>query len=244
MKDMLTANGFGWDNERIVVTALNEVWEKYLRSHPRAKRLHGKRIYRMDDLAVIVVSDQATGRYVQGSRSMAALASSSCLQRNLNDAWREIDDDMDETIDLLEDHVTNSTGTIPFSSDSPSTGHRSSRSTPTRTADSDGSRGETTTRKRSRPPRLCDVLKTSLQTVAEAMLNFGIGKEVNRTVKVLDVLEEVEGLTNSEFLEVDQILSKDEKLTSFFVSLRPERRVEWLKKTLCDNFGDGGVGSV
>ncbi|XP_058106371.1 uncharacterized protein LOC131249589 [Magnolia sinica] len=39
VKDMLAVNEFGWDNERIVVTAPDEVWEEYLSSHPRAKRL-------------------------------------------------------------------------------------------------------------------------------------------------------------------------------------------------------------
>ncbi|XP_058075339.1 uncharacterized protein At2g29880-like isoform X3 [Magnolia sinica] len=63
IRDMLAASGFGWDNERMVITAPDEVWEDYLKSHPRATHLCGKRIERMDDLAVIVGSDQATGRY-------------------------------------------------------------------------------------------------------------------------------------------------------------------------------------
>ncbi|XP_058080698.1 uncharacterized protein LOC131228866 [Magnolia sinica] len=147
VKDMLAASGFGWDNERMVVTAPDEVWEEYLRSHPCAEGLRGKHIDRMDDLTVIVRFDQATGRYVQGSRSIATLASSSHLQRDLNDAWRELDDDMDDMIDLSEDHVKDSTGTISFSSDNPSMEHHRSRSTPTRTTDFDGSRGGITIRK-------------------------------------------------------------------------------------------------
>ncbi|XP_058084524.1 uncharacterized protein LOC131232303 [Magnolia sinica] len=145
---MLAASGFGWDNERMVVTALNKVWEEYLRSHPCAERLRGKCIDRMDDLAIIVGSDQATGHYVQGSRSMAASASSSCLQQDLNDAWRELDDDIDNMIDLSEDHVVDSTGTISFSPDSPSMKHRGSCGTPTRIVDSDSNRCGTTIRKR------------------------------------------------------------------------------------------------
>ncbi|XP_058102162.1 uncharacterized protein LOC131246250 isoform X2 [Magnolia sinica] len=31
VKDMLAARRFGWDNERMVVTAPDEVWEEYLR---------------------------------------------------------------------------------------------------------------------------------------------------------------------------------------------------------------------
>ncbi|XP_058077710.1 uncharacterized protein LOC131226058 isoform X2 [Magnolia sinica] len=219
VKDMLAASGFGWDTERMVVTAPDEVWEQYLRSHPNAARLRGKRIDRMDDLAIICGSDQATGRYVRGSRSMAALASSSRLQRDLNEAWNSVDDDMDDTIDLSEDYVTVSTGTIPLPSDSPATGHHGSRDTPTSIPDSDGTRGGIVTRKRSRPPRPCDVLGASLNTVAESMMKFGLGKQVNRTKTVLDVLEEVKGLNTKEFIDVGEILSKDKMLASFFVSL-------------------------
>ncbi|XP_058088658.1 uncharacterized protein At2g29880-like [Magnolia sinica] len=63
IKDMLAASGFGWDSERMVVMAPDEVWEEYLKSYPRAERLRGKRIERMDDLSVIVRSDQVTSRY-------------------------------------------------------------------------------------------------------------------------------------------------------------------------------------
>ncbi|XP_058103645.1 uncharacterized protein LOC131247257 [Magnolia sinica] len=80
VKDMLAASGFGWDSKRMVVTAPDEVWEQYLRSHPNAVRLRDKRIDRMDDLTVICGSDQATSHYIRGSMSMAASASSSCLQ--------------------------------------------------------------------------------------------------------------------------------------------------------------------
>ncbi|XP_058111561.1 uncharacterized protein LOC131254879 [Magnolia sinica] len=81
MKDMLTTSGFGWDNERMVVTAPDECYSFGSLTH--VERLRGKHIERMNDLAVICGSNHGTGRYVQGSRSMAALASSSRLQRDL-----------------------------------------------------------------------------------------------------------------------------------------------------------------
>ncbi|XP_058079435.1 uncharacterized protein At2g29880-like [Magnolia sinica] len=105
---MLAASGFGWDCERMVVTAPDEVWEEYLKSHPRAERLQGKRIERMDDLSVIVKSDQATGRYAQGSRNITA--SCSRVYRDLNDSWRGLDDDTDATVDLSEENLSESPG--------------------------------------------------------------------------------------------------------------------------------------
>ncbi|XP_058099737.1 uncharacterized protein At2g29880-like [Magnolia sinica] len=80
VKDMLAASGFRWDSERMVVTAPDGAREEYLKSHPHAERLRGKRIERIDDFTVIVGLDQATGRYVYGSRSIATSASSSHLQ--------------------------------------------------------------------------------------------------------------------------------------------------------------------
>ncbi|XP_058108928.1 uncharacterized protein At2g29880-like [Magnolia sinica] len=213
---MLAASGFEWNNERMVVTAPDEVWEEYLKSHPHATHLRDKRIDRMDDLAVIVKSDQAMGRYVQGSTTM--VTSSSRIQHDLNEAWRDAEDDFGDTIDLSEDHVADSSGKN-VSSETPSMERRGTRGTPTRTPDSDSSRGGSASKKRMRPPRPYDVLRTFLNTVAEVMRDFSLGKKVNRTSKVLDVLEEVQGLTNSEFIKVGQLLSKDKKLTSFFVSL-------------------------
>ncbi|XP_058078571.1 uncharacterized protein LOC131226877 [Magnolia sinica] len=142
---MLAASGFGCDSERVVVTAPDEVWEEYLRSHSRSERLQGKRIEKMDDLAVIVGSDQAKGCYVQGSRSMAA--SSSRVQRDLNKAWMDGDYDVDDTVDLSEDTFGDSTGNTPFSSDTPSWENRVFRSTSNRTSYSDSNRNRSSTKK-------------------------------------------------------------------------------------------------
>ncbi|XP_058068688.1 uncharacterized protein At2g29880-like [Magnolia sinica] len=151
---MLAASGFGWDNERMVVTAPDEVWEEYLKSHPHAARLRGKRIERMDDLGVIVGSDQVTGRYVKGSRTMAA--SSSRINQDLNETWTELDDDLDDHVDLSDDTLGDSIGTMrgQFSSDTPSMPNRCYRGTPTQTSDTDHGRSGSgsSTKKRQPPP--------------------------------------------------------------------------------------------
>ncbi|XP_058075558.1 uncharacterized protein At2g29880-like [Magnolia sinica] len=201
VKDMLAPSGFGWDSERMAVTAPDEVWEEYMKSHPRAERLRGKRIERMDDLAAIIGSDHTTGRCAQGSRNMAA--SSSHIQRDLNDAWTELDNEKDVPIDLSKDHLGDSTGNYHFSNDSHrATENRSFCSTLNRATDSESSRGGSASTKRMHSARPCDVLGNSLNGVADAMRNFRLEKEVNRTNKVLDILEEVQGLTNIEFIEV------------------------------------------
>ncbi|XP_058091739.1 uncharacterized protein LOC131237778 [Magnolia sinica] len=169
--------------------------------------------------------------------------SSSRIQRDLNESWRDAEDDLEDTIDLSQDHIADSSGGN-FSSDTPAMRRRGTRGTPSLTPESDCNRDGGASKQRMRPPRPCDVLGISLNTVAEAMRDFGLGNEVNHTTKVLDVLEEVQGLTNLEFIEVGQLLSRDEKLASFFISLRPERRVEWLRRTLRENDVNAVVGSV
>ncbi|XP_058115616.1 uncharacterized protein LOC131258362 [Magnolia sinica] len=243
VKDMLAASGFAWDSERMVVTAPDEVWEEYLKTHPRAEKLRGKRIERLDDLATIVGTDHATGCYAQGSRNM--VAASSRVQRDLNEAWTDLDDDTDAHIDISEDNLGDSAGNFRASNEShKESENRSFRNTPSRGTECGSSRGGSTTTKRMRTACPCDVLGVSLDGVAEAMQKFRLGKEVNRNTKVLDLLEEVQGLTNPEFIEVGGLLTKDEKLASFFVSLRPERRVDWLKKTLSDFNRNVGGGSA
>ncbi|XP_058106001.1 uncharacterized protein At2g29880-like [Magnolia sinica] len=176
---MLAASGFGWDSERMVVTAPDEVWEEYLKSHLRAKRLRGKRIERVDDLSVIVGSHQATGRYAQGSQNIAASASR--VYRDLNDSWRELDDDTDATVDLSKENLDESPDIYGRSMDIQTRKNRPFQDTPTRRTDFDSSHGGSATTKRMRPARPCDVVGLSLTSVAEAMHKFSVGKDVNRT---------------------------------------------------------------
>ncbi|XP_058103630.1 uncharacterized protein At2g29880-like isoform X2 [Magnolia sinica] len=130
----------------MVVMAPDEVWEEYLKSHPRAERLRGKRIKRMDDLSVIVRSDQAMGKYAQGSQNIAASASR--VYRDLNDSWRELDDDTDATVDLSEENIDESPGIYGRSTDSQTRENRPFQDTPTRRTDSDNSHGGSATTKR------------------------------------------------------------------------------------------------
>lgn len=37
VKDIRSQSGFGWDNEKMIATATDEVWDAYIASHPKAK---------------------------------------------------------------------------------------------------------------------------------------------------------------------------------------------------------------
>ncbi|XP_058103523.1 uncharacterized protein At2g29880-like [Magnolia sinica] len=51
IKDLLNASSFGWDSDRKMVVATDDVWAGYIVSHPYAERVRGKHIDRWDDLA-------------------------------------------------------------------------------------------------------------------------------------------------------------------------------------------------
>ncbi|PLW30254.1 hypothetical protein PCASD_19788 [Puccinia coronata f. sp. avenae] len=64
------ASGFGWDKLTCEVTASNDVWEKYLGSHPNAKKFQGMPFPEFQKLKIIFGSLAATGK---ASRSVSQL---------------------------------------------------------------------------------------------------------------------------------------------------------------------------
>ncbi|PLW15215.1 hypothetical protein PCANC_11553 [Puccinia coronata f. sp. avenae] len=56
------ASGFGWDELTCEVTASNDVWEKYLGSHPNAKKFQGMPFPEFRKLEIIFGLSAATGK--------------------------------------------------------------------------------------------------------------------------------------------------------------------------------------
>ncbi|XP_058078564.1 L10-interacting MYB domain-containing protein-like [Magnolia sinica] len=61
IRDTLNASGFGWDEDNKLLTAPDDVWEDYIRSHPYAQHIRGKAVRRYDDLTYLFGNDRATG---------------------------------------------------------------------------------------------------------------------------------------------------------------------------------------
>ncbi|GMP92878.1 hypothetical protein CsSME_00042938 [Camellia sinensis var. sinensis] len=53
--------GFSWDDQRKMVVALDNVWDQYVKAHPKAKVFRKKGLDRIDLLDVLFVNSQATG---------------------------------------------------------------------------------------------------------------------------------------------------------------------------------------
>ncbi|XP_028065305.1 uncharacterized protein At2g29880-like [Camellia sinensis] len=59
--------GFGWDKQRKTVMALNDVWDHFLKAHPRAKVFRKKDLDHIDLLDVLFANSQATGALARAS---------------------------------------------------------------------------------------------------------------------------------------------------------------------------------
>ncbi|CAL5352997.1 unnamed protein product [Camellia sinensis] len=53
--------GFGWDDQRKTVVAPNDVWDQYVKAHPKAKVFKKKGLDHIDLLDVLFANSQATG---------------------------------------------------------------------------------------------------------------------------------------------------------------------------------------
>ncbi|XP_058078651.1 protein STRUBBELIG-RECEPTOR FAMILY 2-like [Magnolia sinica] len=116
---------------------------------------------------MIVGSDQAMGRYAQGSKNLAT--SSSCVHRDLNESWTKLDDDADVTVDLSEENLGESARNYGHSTESQSRKNRLFQNTHTHGTNSDSTHGGSATTKQMRPARPYDNLGMSFTTVSEAI---------------------------------------------------------------------------
>lgn len=64
LKAIKNNSGFGWDPVTNLPTAPDEVWEEYIKAHPRAKEFRTKSFPWYDNLDAIFSGNVATGAYV------------------------------------------------------------------------------------------------------------------------------------------------------------------------------------
>ena len=60
-------SGFGWDDEKGLPTAADDVWERYIKAHPKAAPYRNKPLQYYDELKSIFSGKVATGRFALSS---------------------------------------------------------------------------------------------------------------------------------------------------------------------------------
>ncbi|KAI7998646.1 Uncharacterized protein LOK49_LG10G01378 [Camellia lanceoleosa] len=76
--------GFGWDDHRKMVTAPDDIWDQYVKAHPKAKVFRKKGLDNMDLLDVLFANSQATGAL---TRTSTQGPSSSDEERDIQSAF-------------------------------------------------------------------------------------------------------------------------------------------------------------
>ena len=61
-KALKDCSGFGWDDQKKIPAAPDEVWDKYLEAHPKAKESRHKTLQNFDELDDIFTGTIATGK--------------------------------------------------------------------------------------------------------------------------------------------------------------------------------------
>ncbi|KAG6826692.1 hypothetical protein H0H87_006689 [Tephrocybe sp. NHM501043] len=62
VKQLKEHSGFGWDDEKGLVTAEDDVWERYLEAHPDLKKWRKNSFLLFDEIAELVEGSYATGQ--------------------------------------------------------------------------------------------------------------------------------------------------------------------------------------
>ncbi|KAG6913844.1 hypothetical protein DXG01_003961, partial [Tephrocybe rancida] len=71
VKELKSLSSFGWDEDKKVVTAEKDVWERYCLGHPKAKPFQKQAFLMFDQIAIIISDTSATG-----AQALSSLAES------------------------------------------------------------------------------------------------------------------------------------------------------------------------
>ncbi|XP_058081307.1 uncharacterized protein LOC131229382 [Magnolia sinica] len=233
----LSASGFGWDDDLKIVTAPDDVWEDYIRSHPYAQHLRDKAVRRYDELTFLFGNDRASGRRSSTGNIPDSMASR--RSRDTNISPRKSIDLNDDTLVLSSDEVGDSVADIHWSYHSRDSTHRAHRSPDGNGNNSVNTDNTSMSRKRAKLSRPCDVIGQGMSEVAKAVKSLTITihqrKDMVHMSQIILALEQIEGLIGHEILRAITILSKDEQQSASFLSLPKYRRLDFVLMLLASD---------
>ncbi|XP_058078544.1 uncharacterized protein LOC131226842 [Magnolia sinica] len=238
-RDMLNASGFGWDADRSMVVAIDDVWDGYILSHPYTERVRGKHIERYNDLTYLFGNDCAHGTFA--STAYSSPLSGKRRGRDELDSDDMSNDNGTATVRLSSDSDDDHVSGAPFH---PNEGSQqwSKRMQKGSMETSYGSRNSQRTASgisRERKGKPSDHISDRMGEMAEAVKTLTIimarGKTMTRLQKLLDILEEIDGMSHEGQVRAARLMQQDIVKTGFFIKMGHKRRNAWVEKLLDRN---------
>ncbi|XP_019195191.1 PREDICTED: uncharacterized protein At2g29880-like [Ipomoea nil] len=206
---------FGWNDQKHMVYAEDAIWESYLISHKEAVPFRTRNFRFYNELSAIYSKDRATGNDAQTA----------------DDVVEEIQDEEQNDIRAdTEDSAFVGLDDIDLTSTQPE-------------PQNDGRKGSNSSkRKRSHDEAIENMLnaaKLISNTMSEVGTNLSDGLQYDRDMDMFQKLEralkEVDGLANDEMDLVSFKLTDHPNKVAFFLSLDPDRRLQWIRRFLAIN---------
>ncbi|GJF00854.1 Myb/SANT-like DNA-binding domain-containing protein [Phanerochaete sordida] len=71
IETLLQQSGFGWNEEKECVEALDDVWDRYIKAHPKASAWRGKKFPYYENMKTLIVDGMANGEnaFAPGTRA-------------------------------------------------------------------------------------------------------------------------------------------------------------------------------
>ncbi|XP_019153483.1 PREDICTED: uncharacterized protein At2g29880-like isoform X2 [Ipomoea nil] len=215
--DLFTNNnsGFGWDDERKMVTAEDDVWDAYLSSHKEAAQYRRKNFPFYNEFIDIYGKDRATGKDSQTGADIVYEMGNAEPFEGIGGTMEGSEDD--NPVDLQDNDIS----FIPTQTSSATKRKRKSIDT------SD--------------PITADSLLTAAMMLGEKLESVGdkisktFGTELTLQQKIEELeekLSEIEGLPyDDKFMTMIKLPKYQNQMLMFF-SLAADKRLEWVKRFL------------
>ncbi|RZC70870.1 hypothetical protein C5167_034557 [Papaver somniferum] len=214
-------SGFGWNDEKEIVTTPDVVWSNHIEKHPECKQWRTRSLPQYNELAMIFGDSRATGKYSRFRDDN---------NRDNNEVDEDRDDNTEDQNENPEDHNENTYGNGNVSDDNTSEPQKNMR-----TSIGSSSRSFRKTKKSTG-----EGMVEAISLMASVVNNIATKKEENRNSSleksVVVALEEiVPELDDFLFMQGLELL-EDEKKAKIFIALSGDRRRRWLLSKI--NYSD------
>lgn len=231
--DMLKASGFGWNDQDKMIVVEKNVFDDWVKSHPKAQGLYKKPFPHFDDLALVYGKDRATGIDAEDP----------------GDAFEAIDKET-EDVSFMGDDANMDEAPVDSVPETQLPQSPCHYSTHTGNGVSNGQNSASSARgKRKRTGGTNSVVEQLVETMQSLGKVYEITKDnigdlvgcfkhekgAERRMQVFEELKMIEGLTNMERVRVGSMITKDQNAVDYFFTIDPEFKVFYVQQVLAAN---------